>query len=352
MGVRRVVAACGFVCVSLVSPGGAAAQSNEVVEYYGLDQVGSIRVVFDPQGAIKTRRDYAPFGEEVTTVTADPKVYAQLFRDDESKQDYAQARMYQPRVGRFTSVDPLFSRTGNGQQWNRYSYALNNPVLYIDPEGLMAAPIGYSGGMCRSSWEYRIEFGSLCDVWLSFDGDGSGSGAGYIPVPQDSLDGPNRIPDQPTPKPTPAPAPTPAPGPPPEGPAPIPEEGCKPGAVLYAAVAGTFAPLLGVDVSFGVYREQGTGEWGLFWSRGVAVGVSYGGGVQGGYAESKGAFDGESINLGVGFGPIGVNGSKDGGNTEFTGGALGYGGSLPYMKLGASVSRTRTTLRKVGGGCK
>ena len=92
------------VCVGLsIFPSMAAAQ--EVVEYYALDNVGSIRVVFDQNGAIKSRRDYEPFGGEVTPVTWDPKVYAGLFRDDESKLDYAEAIANK-------SFNPLHKRHG------------------------------------------------------------------------------------------------------------------------------------------------------------------------------------------------------------------------------------------------
>ena len=146
MGVSRFVAALGLVLFAVTLPHSASAQSNEIVEYYGLDQVGSIRVVFDPQGAIKTRRDYAPFGEEVTSVTADPKVYAQLFRDEESKLDYAQARMYQSRTGRFLSPDPVFAGGINPQGWNRYAYALSNPISVTDASGLCPEALCFDWG--------------------------------------------------------------------------------------------------------------------------------------------------------------------------------------------------------------
>ena len=41
-------------------------------------------------------------------------------------------------VGRFTTPDPLMAsaHASNPQSWNRYSYALNNPLRYVDPDGL------------------------------------------------------------------------------------------------------------------------------------------------------------------------------------------------------------------------
>jgi RHS repeat-associated protein len=75
-------------------------------------------------------------------------------RDIETGLDYFLARYYSSTQGRFTGVDPydinlerqykpepkeaesLFREyIGNPQQWNHYTYALNNPLAYLDPTG-------------------------------------------------------------------------------------------------------------------------------------------------------------------------------------------------------------------------
>jgi hypothetical protein len=48
----------------LALPSVAFAQS-ENVEYYGLDALGSVRVIFDQQGNVVDRMDYDPFGENL-----------------------------------------------------------------------------------------------------------------------------------------------------------------------------------------------------------------------------------------------------------------------------------------------
>jgi len=45
-------------------------------------------------------------------------------------------RVYDPVIGRFLSPDPLVQSPENLQNFNRYSYVLNNPLSYIDPSGL------------------------------------------------------------------------------------------------------------------------------------------------------------------------------------------------------------------------
>lgn len=44
-------------------------------------------------------------------------------------------RLYDPVVGRFLSADPIIQDAGNTQNYNRYSYCLNNPLKFTDPSG-------------------------------------------------------------------------------------------------------------------------------------------------------------------------------------------------------------------------
>ena len=45
------------------------------------------------------------------------------------------ARLYDPLIGRFLSPDPYVQAPENSQNFNRYSYCLNNPLKYTDPSG-------------------------------------------------------------------------------------------------------------------------------------------------------------------------------------------------------------------------
>jgi RHS repeat-associated protein len=48
---------------------------------------------------------------------------------------YYGARYYDPGIGRFISPDSIVPDPTNPQNFNRYSYCLNNPLKYTDPTG-------------------------------------------------------------------------------------------------------------------------------------------------------------------------------------------------------------------------
>ncbi len=163
----------GLVCLGLGDATPAWAQA-EAVDYYGVDAVGSIRVVFRPDGTVVARADYLPFGEaaESTTGQLPATQFTGQERDPEAAQDYFHARYYQPRHGRFGSVDPIFGNLFDPQQLNRYAYAKNSPLVFVDPAGTNA----FSGipGFCPP----EASFGA-CGGASAFWDTGGGGGGGY-----------------------------------------------------------------------------------------------------------------------------------------------------------------------------
>ena len=90
-------------------------------------------------------RAFAP-QRSATLATTPAKNFTSYERDSETDLDYAQARYYASKHGRFTSVDPLTASaiTGNPQTFNRYTYALNSPQTHTDPTGML--PIDQAPG--------------------------------------------------------------------------------------------------------------------------------------------------------------------------------------------------------------
>jgi RHS repeat-associated protein len=59
-------------------------------------------------------------------------------RDVASGNHYDHARFYGGGLGRFSSPDQLGGHPEDPQSWNRYAYARNNPMKYVDPDGKSA----------------------------------------------------------------------------------------------------------------------------------------------------------------------------------------------------------------------
>jgi RHS repeat-associated protein len=116
--------------------------TNPITSYMTTDHLGSPRVITDKNGNVISRRDFMPFGEEIARINSGSDAIRKKFtgyeKDLETNLDFAEARMYQTKHGRFTAVDPLMASAspGNPQTFNRYSYTGNNPVNYTDPSGL------------------------------------------------------------------------------------------------------------------------------------------------------------------------------------------------------------------------
>jgi len=132
----------------------------EMDEYWGgkrhfhLDHLGSVRMITNDARMRYSRNDFYPFGAEQSSSVqeatnfgffrSDPmkftghdrEYYGILNVDNNDYIDYMHARYYNPTVGRFLSPDPLDGLQRFPQSWNRYAYARNNPLKYIDPTGM------------------------------------------------------------------------------------------------------------------------------------------------------------------------------------------------------------------------
>ncbi|MBN1570033.1 MAG: hypothetical protein JXA73_19465 [Acidobacteria bacterium] len=148
--------------------------------YFTLDHLGSTRLETNAAGQQVKCSDYLPFGEEIPAgyggrsscfAPADTRIkFTGKERDPETGLDNFGARHYSGAEARFVSTDPLNipnlqqmskekfqSVIVNPQNWNAYSYAQNNPLSMLDPDGYLTIIVPGTF-WSRDDWNHNSEF--------------------------------------------------------------------------------------------------------------------------------------------------------------------------------------------------
>ena len=113
--------------------------------YFLKDHLGSSSVVADDSGMAQSNYSYDAWGNprnasDWSALSAWPDYEAdEGFTGHEMMSSlelvHMNGRVYDPLIGRFLSPDIFIQAEGNLQNYNRYSYVLNNPLKYVDPSG-------------------------------------------------------------------------------------------------------------------------------------------------------------------------------------------------------------------------
>ena len=109
--------------------------SNSTYYYYLKDHQGNNRVVLSSGGTAVEVSHYYPFGG-VFASTGNVQPYKYNGKEFDTKKglnwyDYG-ARHYDAALGRWFMMDPLAEKY---YAWSPYNYCVNNPVIFVDPNG-------------------------------------------------------------------------------------------------------------------------------------------------------------------------------------------------------------------------
>jgi RHS repeat-associated protein len=183
---RSFIAAYGMV-VAEVKASTTSGVTATALLYLHRDNLGSTAVITDASGTVIERLAYEPFGKRrfpngatdptnsLTGVNTD-RGFTNHEMLDELTLVHMNGRIYDPVAMRFISADPNVQDPHNMQSYNRYSYVLNNPLIYTDPSGYFSLG-GWLAGLWRHVWHNKFgrmaielaiagETGTLVTGWV------------------------------------------------------------------------------------------------------------------------------------------------------------------------------------------
>jgi RHS repeat-associated protein len=122
-----------------------AGTAQEQMLYLHRDYQGSILAITNDAGAIVEKRQFDPWGAIIKVQDGNGNALAGLtildrgYTGHEHLQSVGlinmNGRLYDPKLHRFLQPDNYVQDASNTQNYNRYSYVLNNPLKYTDPSG-------------------------------------------------------------------------------------------------------------------------------------------------------------------------------------------------------------------------
>ena len=119
-------------------------KTNDEMFYVHPDHLGSIHFITDESGSVEQELSFDAWGRQRNATNwgysslPTPKFErGYTFHEHLSEFDLINmnGRVYDPMIARFLSPDPVLQSPGNLQNYNRYSYCFNNPLIYTDPSG-------------------------------------------------------------------------------------------------------------------------------------------------------------------------------------------------------------------------
>ncbi|KZN61808.1 hypothetical protein N473_22130 [Pseudoalteromonas luteoviolacea CPMOR-1] len=118
--------------------------SGKLLKRFSYDAFGKQTEILMPTNAVD-KLDWAPETGLFWTVASNQRAYTghePVKFGDDTRIIHMNGRIYDADTGRFMQADPFVQAPSNLQNYNRYSYVLNNPLSYTDPSGYLFKKLG------------------------------------------------------------------------------------------------------------------------------------------------------------------------------------------------------------------
>ena len=122
--------------------------STDSMYYTHTDHLSSITEITDNTGTLLQRLAYDAWGKRsfiTNNIGVNNFLFDRGYTGHEHLDQFAlinmNGRLYDPVLGRMLSPDNYVQNATNTQGFNRYSYAMNNPMVYTDPDGEFLLPM-------------------------------------------------------------------------------------------------------------------------------------------------------------------------------------------------------------------
>jgi RHS repeat-associated protein len=138
---------------------GRISQTGNSTEYFLGDALGSVRQLTNSAAEITLAKSYAPYGELRSTSGGgvSPFAFTGEQVDESTGLVYLRARYYASHEGRFLSRDTWGGDYNSPLSLNRWGYVEGNPVIYIDPTGMITqSESGEADKIVKELRTYRV----------------------------------------------------------------------------------------------------------------------------------------------------------------------------------------------------